>query len=103
MEKINTLSKISSPRVKKLAARIVYRNYPERTITYQDFDYETHFSKIFSNRQDEKIIGFRNDIKLDRENAKALLEDSIQDNDLDEEQKKIAHLLKQYLDSMENL
>ncbi len=78
------LSQIKSPRIRTLAGRILFRNFrvgnldagksgginlEGQTGPGNDSEYQLHLNRLRSSREDDGIIGYKNDIKLNQKNG----------------------------------
>jgi len=98
--KQDPLSKITAPRIKKMANRILARNFEKREVESGNDDYHRCLGRLRSFSEKDQIIGYKNDIKY---NCKQGLQDVKQlQEDLNPapDQKKMLEWLKDYIETM---
>ncbi|NOX34363.1 MAG: exodeoxyribonuclease I [Deltaproteobacteria bacterium] len=61
------LSEIKSHRIKKLAARIIARNFEDEKSGTKDSEFNIYLNKLRSPLEEDRIHGYKNDIKFNRE------------------------------------
>ena len=100
--KVQAISQMSSKRIKVLAQRIIQRNYSAELLKSTSFEetdqqeFSDHMSKIRKSDAEHTVKGFRNDTKLNCEDAIKDLEE-IQKSEIDSEQQDILSWLNDYL------
>jgi exodeoxyribonuclease-1 len=100
-QKKEVLSKIKSGRVKILANRILARNFEDKADYAFTTEYYGHLGKIKSLETTDRIIGYKNDIKLNQERGLQELQEAEKELlDPDKNQRKMIASLKNYIEKL---
>ncbi|MEA1966878.1 MAG: exonuclease domain-containing protein [Thermodesulfobacteriota bacterium] len=96
-DKIALLKRISSPRIKSLATRIVFRNYPDMISLLPGDEYEKYMEQVRNSGAKDRIKGYKNDFKLLPGGAQEEIVKIKKEQDLDPEQVGILEWLNSYI------
>ncbi|SDT84529.1 exodeoxyribonuclease I [Desulfobacula phenolica] len=96
--KKETLQKIQSPRIKKLAGRIFDRNFKDETGQSKDSEYHLYLNRLRSSLPEDQFIGYKNDIKFNcKQGMRELKEVEQELLSPNQDQKKMLGWLKEYI------
>jgi len=100
-EKTNICETFVKGRVKRMARRILLRNFDTPLQAREAREYSDHLKRLLSQHPEDKILGYRNDVKYGLKQGMADLSD-IQENkkELTPLQKEILAWLKIYMESL---
>ena len=94
------LQKITSPRIKILAGRILYRNFKNQERQATQIEQSLGLNKLRSSLTGDEIIGYKHDIKLNQhQGLKELKEIQNEILNPDEDTKKMLLWLKKYIEN----
>lgn len=99
-KKMTACKRITSPRVKGIAERIVLRNFLDQATPELLADQAGYMERILSLPGTKPVIGYKNDTKYNFDEARSELAAVRADKVLDAEQKDILAWLESYLDSL---
>jgi len=100
-DKLESIKKIKSSRIKILANRILSRNFNDTSWQTEETEYHLYMHRLKSSRQEDQIIGYKNDKKLNcmraleelKETQKALLNPN-------QDTKRMLAWLKKYIETL---
>jgi len=100
-QKQKILKEIKSPRIKKLAGRILARNFEDKAEQTKETEWHLHLDRLRSSLEKDRIVGYKNDIKFNRQQGlKELKEVENEILDLDQDQLNILNWLKDYIENL---
>lgn len=95
------LNKITSPRIKVLASRILYRNFKNEKWQSKGIDNSLSLNKLRSSLKEDQIIGYKNDIKFNcRQGLRELKELEHEIVNPDKETKEMFYWIKDYIKNL---
>jgi len=95
------LKKIKSPRIKILASRILARNFEEKTGQAQETEHHLCLNRLRSPLKKDQIIGYKNDIKFNREQGLQELKETEQKLlNPNQEQRQMLKWVREYIEKV---
>jgi exodeoxyribonuclease I len=93
--------KIKSPRINILANRILARNFEDKLGPVHDKEYRLYMKRLKSSLEEDHIIGYKNDMKFNRNQGLQELKEAQQDFlNPEQDTKKMLDWLKKYIENM---
>jgi exodeoxyribonuclease-1 len=100
-DKQESMEKITSPRIKILANRILARNFEDTPGSAQDTEYSLYMKRLKSSLEKDQILGYKNDIKFNRNQGLHELKEAEQRLlNPDQDTRKMLAWLKKYIENM---
>ncbi|MCK5686210.1 exodeoxyribonuclease I, partial [bacterium] len=95
------LEKISSPRIKTLTNRLIYRNFKNKKWNTKDVELTLCLQKLTSSLKEDQITGYKNDIKFNRKMGLLELKEVEKEMvTLDDDTKRMLLWLKKYIKNL---
>ncbi|MEA2060649.1 MAG: exonuclease domain-containing protein [Thermodesulfobacteriota bacterium] len=99
--RLSELDRFSSPRVRSLAVRILFRNYPDLHARFTEEEYGKHRDSLKFMDHKNRLKGYKNDTRFSLSDAEKEILKIKNEMTLDREQDKLLGWLKSYLRGFE--
>ncbi len=95
------LDRIESPRIKKLAKRIIFRNFMNEKWKTDEIEQTLNLNRLRSHLKEDQIIGYKNDIKYNCHQGLLELKEIEQESiNRDADTREMLHWLKKYIKNL---